>query len=91
MHLELCKTSMMEFFCQFHACFKAVRGLKEKDSEKGRSSHPDVFCKKGVLENFATYTGRYLCWSLFQIMLQVLSMQIFIKKRDSGTDFFLYV
>ena len=30
-----------------------------------RSSHPDVFCKKGVLENFAKFTGKYLCQSLF--------------------------
>ena len=24
-----------------------------------RSSHPDVFCKKGVLINFAKFTGKY--------------------------------
>ena len=25
-----------------------------------RSSRPDVFCKKGVLENFAKFTRKYL-------------------------------
>ena len=30
-----------------------------------RSSHPDVFCKKGVLRNFAKSTGKHLCQSLF--------------------------
>ena len=30
-----------------------------------RSSRPDVFCKKGVLRNFAKYTGKHLCQSLF--------------------------
>ena len=26
---------------------------------------PDVFCKKGVLRNFAKFTGKHLCQSLF--------------------------
>ena len=25
-----------------------------------RSSHPEVFCKKGVLRNFAKFTGKHL-------------------------------
>ena len=29
-----------------------------------RSSHPEVFCKKGVLRNFAKFTGKHLCQSL---------------------------
>ena len=30
-----------------------------------RSSCPEVFCKKGVLENFLKFTGKHLCQSLF--------------------------
>ena len=30
-----------------------------------RSSRPEVFCKKGVLRNFAKFTGKHLCLSLF--------------------------
>ena len=30
-----------------------------------RSSRPEVFCKKGVLRNFAKFTGKHLCQSLF--------------------------
>ena len=30
-----------------------------------RSSHPEVFCKKGVLRNFAKFTGKHLFKSLF--------------------------
>ena len=30
-----------------------------------RSSHPEVFCKKGILRNFAKFTGKHLCRSLF--------------------------
>ena len=30
-----------------------------------RSSLPEVFCDKGVLRNFAKFTGKHLCQSLF--------------------------
>ena len=30
-----------------------------------RSSRPEVFWKKGVLRNFAKFTGKHLCQSLF--------------------------
>ena len=30
-----------------------------------RSSRPEVFCRKGFLRNFAKFTGKYLCQSLF--------------------------
>ena len=32
---------------------------------KYRSSRPEVFCKKGVLRNFATFTGKHLRRRLF--------------------------
>ena len=31
----------------------------------GRSSRPDVFCKKGVLRNITKLTGKHLCQSIF--------------------------
>ena len=30
-----------------------------------RSSRPEVFCKTGVLRNFAKFTGKHLCQSSF--------------------------
>ena len=30
-----------------------------------RSSRPEVFCEKGVLRNFAKFTGKHVCESLF--------------------------
>ena len=30
-----------------------------------RNNRPEVFCKKGVLRNFAKFTGKHLCQSLF--------------------------
>ena len=36
-----------------------------EDPSDYRSSRPEVFCKKCVLRNFAKFTGRQLCHSLF--------------------------
>ena len=30
-----------------------------------RSSRPEVFCKKGALRNFAKFTEKHLCQSIF--------------------------
>ena len=41
-----------------------------------RSSRPEVFCKKGVLRNFAKFTGKHLCQSLFfkkETLVQIFS------------------
>ena len=38
---------------------------KVKKTSNNRSSHPEVFCKKGVLRNFTNFTGKHLCQSLF--------------------------
>ena len=40
---------------------------------KDRSGPPDVFCKKGVLRNFAKFTGKYLCQSLYFNLVAGLS------------------
>ena len=34
-----------------------------------RSSRPEMFCKKGVLRNFAKFTEKHLCQSLFLLKL----------------------
>ena len=47
------------------------------NKKNDRNSCPEVLNKKGVLRNFAKFTGKHLCQSLF------------IKKRGSGTDVFL--
>ena len=46
-----------------------------------RSSRPEVFCKKGVLRNFAKFTGKHLCWSFFLIKLQVWCLATLLIKR----------
>ena len=56
-------------------------GHEEWLSGKHRTSPPNVFCKKGVLENFTKFTGKHLCQSLFLIKLQAsgvfLGIQVF--------------
>ena len=42
-----------------------------------RSSRPEVFCEKGVLRNFAKFTGKYLCQSCFLNKVALLSLQLY--------------
>ena len=53
-----------------------------------RSSLPEVFNKKGVLRNFAKFTGKHLCQSLFFNKVAGLRPATLLKK-DSGTGVFL--
>ena len=45
-----------------------------------RSSRPEVFCKKGVLGNFAKFTGKHLCQSLFFNKVAGLRPATLLKK-----------
>ena len=44
---------------------KSTSNTSETFTYKSRSSHPDVFCEKDVLTNFAEFTGKHMCQSLF--------------------------
>ena len=46
--------------------------------------------QKAVLENFAIFTGKQLCWSLFLIKLQAFKLATLLK-RDSNTGAFLCI
>ena len=48
---------------------------------KNRGSSLEVVCKKGVLENFAKYTGKHLCQSLFFNKVAGLRPETLLKKR----------
>ena len=54
-----------------------------------RSRHRRCSVKRGVLKNFANFTGKHLCWSLFLIMLQSFNPATFLK-RDSNTGVLLW-
>ena len=46
-----------------------------------RSSRPEVFCKKGVLRNFAKFTGKHLWRSLFFNKVPGLTPATLLAKR----------
>ena len=48
---------------------------------RNRSSRTDVFCKKGVLRNFAKFIEKHLCQSLFFNKAAGLRPAILLKKR----------
>ena len=54
-----------------------------------RSSRPEVFCKKGVLRNFAKFTEKHLCQGLFfnfikkETMAQVFSCEFYEISKNT--------
>ena len=51
-----------------------------------RSSRPEVFCKKGILADFAKFTGKHLCQSLFfnnVAGLAILDKRLFADVSES--------
>ena len=46
-----------------------------------KSSRPEAFCKKSVLRNFAKFTGKHLCQSLFFIKVAGLRSATLLKKK----------
>ena len=48
-----------------------------KDPNGYRSSRPAVFCKKGVLRNFAKFIGKHLSQRLF--FSKVAGLQLYLK------------
>ena len=51
-----------------------------------RNSHPEMFCKKDLLKNFAKNTRKQLCHSLFFESLRALACN-FIKKESLAQVF----
>ena len=52
-----------------------------------KSGHRRGSVKKGVLKDFANFTGKHLRSSLFLMMLQVFSLATLFE-RDSNTGIF---
>ena len=73
-------------------CWPSHRFLLRTPSKtrlKPQKQPLELFCKKGVLRNFANFTGKHLCWSLFLIELQTFRPAALLK-IDSNTDVFLW-
>ena len=54
---------------------------------KRSNSRSQMFSKTGVLKNFAIFTGKNLCWSLFLIKFQDWRPTFLFKKRLEGRCF----
>ena len=66
-----------------------VKKRKEK-RKKRRSSHPEVFCKKGVLRNFTKFTGKHLCKSFFFIKKETLAQVFSCEFCEISKNTFYY-
>ena len=67
-HFSRLKSKII-YYCNFKRFDeqKFIAHVKNADFsfETDKSSCSEVFCKKGVLENFTKFTGKHLCQSLF--------------------------
>ena len=59
----------------------------EKDDDIIRSSRSQMFFKIGVFENFATFTGKHLCWGTLFNKVEGLKAS-YTGLKDSCTGFF---
>ena len=73
---ERCKGVMYEQLKMSWAGSRKVHNLTFQ-----RSSRPQVFCKKGVLKNFAKFIRKHLCQSLFFNKIAILMPVTLMKKR----------
>ena len=68
--------------CKFNGLPYIKKSCKEDVIlSRFRNTRPDVFCKKGVLRNFAKITGKHLCPSVFFNKVAGLRPASFLKKR----------
>ena len=51
-----------------------LSGLRRNRDTQHGCSHRKYSVKKGVLENFANFTAKHLCWDLFSTKLQTFSL-----------------
>ena len=80
-------------------CFISIAKLLKKQSIRPkvilptratltRNNRSQMFFKVSVLNNFATFIGKHLCWSLFKVKLQAPWLETLLK-RDPTQAFFL--
>ena len=66
--------SIIDIFREYYKIFRSILFTD-------RSSGPEVFYKKGVLRNFAKFTGKHLCQSLFLNKVPGLGPATLLIKR----------
>ena len=67
--------------CKFESSPDSCNMVLSSSLPTYRSSRPEVFYKKGVLRNFAKFTRKHLCHSLFFNKVAGLRPATLLKKR----------
>ena len=65
------------FQCSFQI-YVNCESVTKCNNKRNRSSHPELFCKKGVLGSFTKFTGKHLSQSVF---FKSLRPGTLLKKR----------
>ena len=76
------------FFLYFLAIYASFAKKRKNTGKKNlhlnvifkKFYSPEVFCKTGVLQNFAKFAGEHLCWSLFLNNATGLSPATLLKR-----------
>ena len=79
--LRVLRDLMKYLHSQFSNSRCCGRNSQSLNAIKQRSSRPEVFCKNGVLRNFAKFTGKHLCQSFFFSKTAGLRPATLLKKR----------
>ena len=66
---------------------KKSRRCSKKCTKSNRSSHRRCFVRKGALRNFAKFTRKHLCQSLFFNKVTGLTLQLFKKTPVNNAKF----
>ena len=72
------KSPSQMFSCEYYKIFKDNYFVEHL---RCRSSRPEVFFEKGILRNFAKFTGKHLCQSLFLNKVARLRPATLSKKK----------
>ena len=81
MNATSCNWSYIDFFTLFTIIYVLTLTQPPKQNSEAAAG--------GVLKNFANFTGKHLCWSLFFKKLQAFRSEMLLK-RDSYTGVFLW-
>ena len=67
--------------CAFSSILIRSFSFKSRGYSSSRSNHWQIFLKIGVLKNFAIFTWKHLCWSLYLKTLEAWWPATLLKKR----------
>ena len=76
---------------------QCIENMKTSENQRFRNSHCKCSIRKGIIKNFAIFTGKHLRWSLVSKSCRTGGLKLYQKeiptllKRDSNTSVFLWM